>query len=166
MKLINNAILPLLGIILLLSGCYVDVDPSSEEMNPYVLDLQSQALVGYLGDGDYLRARVYDEADMDSMLADLTIDYAPGENIFYTFGGLLPDIGTQAFYLAPAYSSPNFGIAVVVDLAPARRYRLLIERVIWQGYQTVNAAGVTDAFEVAAGENVVLNITLTPTFIC
>ncbi len=86
----------------LLTGCYMALQDTDMAQQTMVIDLQSQEVLGYAGDGDYIRAKVYDADEATSMVDSsiITINDSGGGygDLTYQPENLLPPLYVQSFF--------------------------------------------------------------------
>ena len=148
----------------LLTGCYMALQETDMAQQAMVIDLQSQEVLGYAGDGDYIRAKVYDADEATSMVDSSIItinDYGGGYgDLTYQPENLLTPLHVQSFFLG---TSPLPSGLVILVALPPRRYRILVEYInVWEGGSgfDIYNANLTDAIEVKEGQNTSLSISM------
>ncbi|WP_020611887.1 hypothetical protein [Sediminispirochaeta bajacaliforniensis] len=150
-------LIPLLAslLILFLSGCYSEATTSDGSVS---LTVSSKGDIGDSGDGYYLVAKFYDADVMDELITNETIS-DDGYGYYIKYNSSLPNPSMiYADYLAVEASSGSF---TVPFLAP-KKYRLLLEYYIYYEGESpsIDAAGVSDAFTVNAGETSSVSVEL------
>jgi hypothetical protein len=151
MKTVITPLLVTSILILFFSGCYVEPSSADDELTLNI-DLNSQAPVGYAGDGYYIKASIYDAEAAEEMLDNRIIYFEDVEGIWthYYPDQLYDPLNVQAFFLG-INPMPN-GLILVADLPPNRRYRVFLERIdYYSGSTNTDNAGITDEFGVSSG---------------
>ena len=158
-------------LILMTVGCYIEPDQGADAAQTITIDLQSQGVLGDSGTGYYIRARLYDPADVETMLnsRDIYFDVDDlNKTIGYMPDDLLPPVMVESFYLGDNRQQqppPSSGIIVLVDLPPGQEYRILLEIINYfpsssPPYYPNDGAVVTEVFSVSPGSNTSLSVEL------
>ncbi len=134
-----------------LTSCYIS--PADEDSQTTIsLDMVTQAPVGYAGDGYYMKAYLFNVADVEAMISEsiIWIEDVETNSCYYYPSQFAAPLNTQAFYLGQALL-PG-GLVILANL-PSGSYQVFLEYVQYAAGDGESAyyAGLTDAFSVSSG---------------
>jgi hypothetical protein len=157
----------LILIVLVLTGCYMDVPQSEGSVS---INVQPRGDLGDSGEGYYLVVKVFKESVIDPLISSTNSEVAYTGGIYYNpvvplveivyNPALLPTpVGIGADYLG--IQPPPDGSFTIPVLASPSRYRLLVEQYEYSsGIPYLFNAGISDPFIVEAGTDTTVDVEL------